>query len=60
LRVGISIGVAIFPDDGADATTLLNNADAALYRAKTAGRGTTRFFEVEMDNRLRERRAIHC
>src|SRR6266850_4286349 len=58
LRVGISIGVAIFPDDGADATTLLNNADAALYRAKTAGRGTTRFFKVEMDNRLRERRAI--
>src|SRR5258707_11498569 len=58
LRVGISIGVAIFPDDGADATTLLNNADAALYRAKTDGRGTTRFFEVEMDNRLRERRAI--
>jgi diguanylate cyclase (GGDEF)-like protein/PAS domain S-box-containing protein len=58
LRVGISIGVAIFPDDGADATTLLNNADAALYRAKTAGRGKTRFFEVEMDNRLRERRAI--
>jgi diguanylate cyclase (GGDEF)-like protein/PAS domain S-box-containing protein len=58
LRVGVSIGVAIFPDDGADATTLLNNADAALYRAKTAGRGKTRFFEVEMDNRLRERRAI--
>jgi diguanylate cyclase (GGDEF)-like protein/PAS domain S-box-containing protein len=58
LRVGISIGVAIFPDDGADATTLLNNADAALYRAKAAGRGKMRFFEVEMDNRLRERRAI--
>ena len=58
LRVGISIGVAIFPADGADATTLLNNADAALYRAKTAGRGKTRFFEVEMDNRLRERRTI--
>ena len=58
LRVGISIGIAIFPADGTDATTLLNNADAALYRAKTAGRGTTRFFEVEMDNRLRERRAI--
>ncbi|OIQ65825.1 cyclic di-GMP phosphodiesterase Gmr [mine drainage metagenome] len=58
LRVGISIGVAIFPADGADATTLLNNADAALYRAKTAGRGKTRFFEVDMDNRLRERRTI--
>jgi diguanylate cyclase (GGDEF)-like protein/PAS domain S-box-containing protein len=58
LRVGVSIGIAIFPADGADATTLLNNADAALSRAKTAGRGKTRFFEVEMDNRQRERRAI--
>ena len=58
LRIGISIGVALFPDDGADATTLLNNADAALYRAKSDGRGKTRFFEVEMDNRLRERRAL--
>jgi diguanylate cyclase (GGDEF)-like protein/PAS domain S-box-containing protein len=58
LRVGLSIGVAIFPTDGSDATTLLNNADAALYRAKAAGRGKTRFFEIEMDNRLRERRAI--
>jgi diguanylate cyclase (GGDEF)-like protein/PAS domain S-box-containing protein len=58
LRVGLSVGVAIFPADGSDATTLLNNADAALYRAKAAGRGKTRFFEIEMDNRLRERRVI--
>jgi diguanylate cyclase (GGDEF)-like protein/PAS domain S-box-containing protein len=58
LRVGVSIGIAIFPADGADATTLLNNADAALSRAKAAGRGKTRFFEVEMDNRQRERRTI--
>ena len=58
LRIGISVGIAIYPADGADATTLLNNADAALYRAKAAGRGKTRFFEIEMDNRLRERRAI--
>jgi diguanylate cyclase (GGDEF)-like protein/PAS domain S-box-containing protein len=58
LRLGISIGIAIFPADGTDATTLLNNADAALSRAKAAGRGNTRFFEIEMDNRLRERRAI--
>jgi diguanylate cyclase (GGDEF)-like protein/PAS domain S-box-containing protein len=58
LRVGISVGIAIFPADGADATTLLNNADAALYRAKAAGRGKTRFFEIDMDNKLRERRAI--
>jgi diguanylate cyclase (GGDEF)-like protein len=58
LRVAVSIGIAIFPADGADATTLLNNAEAALYRAKADGRGKTRFFETEMDNRVRERRAI--
>src|SRR6266571_297589 len=58
LRIGMSIGVAIFPTDGTDATTLLNNADAALYRAKAEGRATIRFFQVEMDKQLRERRAI--
>jgi diguanylate cyclase (GGDEF)-like protein/PAS domain S-box-containing protein len=58
LRIGMSIGVAIYPNDGADATTLLANADAALYRAKEDGRGTIRFFEADMDKRLRERRAL--
>src|SRR6202790_5697790 len=58
LHIGLSVGIAIFPADAPDATTLLNNADAALTRAKAAGRGKTRFFEIEMDNRLRERRAI--
>jgi diguanylate cyclase (GGDEF)-like protein len=58
LRVGLSIGITMFPDDGADADTLMANADAALYRAKAEGRGTFRFFEAEMDQRLRERRAL--
>jgi diguanylate cyclase (GGDEF)-like protein/PAS domain S-box-containing protein len=58
LRVGLSIGAAIFPNDGVDATTLLGNADAALYRAKIEGRGLIRFFEPDMDKRLRERRAL--
>jgi diguanylate cyclase (GGDEF)-like protein/PAS domain S-box-containing protein len=58
LRVGLSIGVAVFPNDGDDATTLLGNADAALYRAKNEGRGLIRFFESDMDQRLRERRAL--
>ena len=39
-------------------TTLLANADAALYRAKAEGRGSIRFFEPDMDKRLRERRAL--
>jgi diguanylate cyclase (GGDEF)-like protein/PAS domain S-box-containing protein len=58
LRIGLTIGVAIYPTDGADATTLLANADAALYRAKGEARGSIRFFQPEMDKRLRERRAL--
>ena len=58
LHVGLSIGIAVYPSDGKDATTLLANANAALYRAKAAGRGTIRFFEAHMDEHLRERRAL--
>jgi len=39
LHLGASVGVALFPDHGSDATELLHAADQALYRAKAAGRG---------------------
>jgi diguanylate cyclase len=58
LRIALSLGVAMFPDDGAETSSLVANADAALYRAKADGRATIRFFEQEMDKRLRERRAL--
>jgi diguanylate cyclase (GGDEF)-like protein/PAS domain S-box-containing protein len=58
LRIGLSVGVAIFPADGTDAAMLQGNADAALYRTKADGRGSVRFFEADMDQRLRERRAL--
>jgi diguanylate cyclase (GGDEF)-like protein/PAS domain S-box-containing protein len=58
LRTGLSIGIAIYPTDGIDEKTLIANADAALYRAKADGRGRTRFFDLDMDKRLRERRAL--
>jgi diguanylate cyclase (GGDEF)-like protein/PAS domain S-box-containing protein len=58
LRIGLSIGVAAYPNDGADHETLLANANAALYRAKTGGRASMRFFEAKMDDQLRERRAL--
>ena len=58
LRVGLSVGIALYPIDGVDGGALLANADAALYRAKAEGRGSIRFFEADMDRRLRERRAL--
>jgi diguanylate cyclase (GGDEF)-like protein/PAS domain S-box-containing protein len=54
----LSVGVAVYPRDGQDATTLLANADAALYRAKAEGRSVSRFFERGMDMRVRDRRAL--
>jgi EAL domain-containing protein (putative c-di-GMP-specific phosphodiesterase class I) len=56
----MSIGIATFPDDGSDSVTLLRNADAALYRAKAAGRGAICFFEAEMDRMLHDRRALQA
>lgn len=48
-NVGISVGVAIGPNDGDQADLLFKNADIALYRAKEAGRHTCRFYEPGMD-----------
>ena len=53
-----SIGIALAPGDGADPIELLKNADMALYRAKADGRGTYRFFEPEMDARMKLRRSL--
>ena len=58
LTIGVSIGIAFAPTDGRTTEDLLKNADAALYRAKSAGRGTFRFFEPEMDRRLQERQRL--
>jgi diguanylate cyclase (GGDEF)-like protein len=56
--VGASIGISIAPNDGIDADLLLKNADMALYRAKSDGRGAWRFFEPEMDVRAQARRTM--
>ncbi|WP_425488224.1 EAL domain-containing protein [Microvirga mediterraneensis] len=56
--VSVSIGIALYPSDGKDRTELLSSADAALYRAKTEGKGTYRFFEASMGAQIRERRSI--
>ena len=58
LVIGVSIGVALAPEDGDDPDQLLKNADLALYRAKAEGRGTYRFFEAGMDARAQARRLL--
>ena len=56
--ISSSVGIAICPDDGSERETLLVHADTALYRAKTEGRSTYRFFEAKMGSDVRERRMI--
>jgi diguanylate cyclase (GGDEF)-like protein len=47
--IGVSIGIALYPENAQSADELLRNADTALYRAKKDGRGTHRIFEISMD-----------
>jgi diguanylate cyclase (GGDEF)-like protein/PAS domain S-box-containing protein len=54
----ISIGICISPVDGTEPDILLKNADMALYGAKADGRGAYRFFEPEMDTRMKARRNL--
>ncbi|HXL64241.1 MAG TPA: EAL domain-containing protein [Xanthobacteraceae bacterium] len=56
--IGASVGIAIAPNDASDPDKLLKNADMALYRAKSDGRDSWRFFEPDMDARMQARRAI--
>jgi diguanylate cyclase (GGDEF)-like protein len=58
--VSTSIGIAIAPNDGSAPDQIMRNADLALYRAKADGRGTYRFFEAEMDNKMQARRALEA
>ena len=48
VHVTKSIGVSVYPGDGADAESLIRNADAAMYLAKEGGRQGYRFFEAAM------------
>ncbi|MFC0408904.1 bifunctional diguanylate cyclase/phosphodiesterase [Roseomonas elaeocarpi] len=55
LEIGASVGIAIYPDDGAAPDTLLRAADVAMYRVKQEGRGGLRFFESSMNTQLHAR-----
>ncbi len=58
LSTDASIGVALAPQDGTDLDELLKNADLAMYGAKADGRRTYRFFEQDMDARIKLRRML--
>jgi diguanylate cyclase (GGDEF)-like protein/PAS domain S-box-containing protein len=58
LHITVSIGISVYPDDGTDATTLLKNADIAMYQAKENGRGRHQFFQPDMKVRVVERQSI--
>ena len=48
LKVTASIGISMFPDDGGDVSTLLANADMAMYRAKALGRNRTSEYSADL------------
>jgi EAL domain-containing protein (putative c-di-GMP-specific phosphodiesterase class I) len=50
--VHASVGISLFPVDGADGSTLLKHADIAMYAAKAQQKGTYRFFEPSLERRL--------
>ena len=59
VRTGLTTGISVFPDNGADAASLLANAGAALFRAKAKSRGAISLYEPEMDQQIRDRRVLH-
>ncbi|MBV8510714.1 MAG: bifunctional diguanylate cyclase/phosphodiesterase, partial [Xanthobacteraceae bacterium] len=58
IDVGISVGIALYPDDGRSAGALVQKADTALHSAKAEGGAVFRFFEAEMTERVRVRLAL--
>lgn len=55
IHISSSVGIVLFPDNAEDAYTLLQYADAALYRSKSEGRGTYRYYTDELTNLARKR-----
>jgi len=59
-QVGASVGISLFPRDGADAETLIRNADIAMYTVKSGSRGHFRFFDQEFYARIQSRREMEA
>lgn len=58
VRISVSIGISVFPDDGLDLDHLLRHADAALHEAKDRGRNGYCFYRIDMNQRMAQRLAL--
>lgn len=58
INITTSIGVSIYPDDGEDITTLIKNADLAMYKSKDKGRNSFSFFSEELADNIKNRMKI--
>ncbi len=58
LHINTSIGIAVYPEDGTDAETLIKNADTAMYHAKENGKRSYQFFKPSMNTRAVARQFI--
>ena len=59
LHVTPSVGISVYPEDGADAHELIVNADAAMYHVQKSGRNNFQFFSREMNDGAREQLLLH-
>jgi len=59
-EIGLSMGIAIAPSDGLETNALVVKADNALYQAKSAGGGTSRFFDPKHAQAVQERRDLEA
>ncbi|MDP1664971.1 MAG: EAL domain-containing protein [Methylobacter sp.] len=60
LKISISVGISLFPQDGQDTDTLIKNADAAMYRAKKEGRNNFQYYSLELTTEAFEKMSMEC
>jgi diguanylate cyclase (GGDEF)-like protein len=58
IATGASIGIALYPEHGDNAETLLHHADQAMYQAKNQGKNTFRFFSEEINIKAHRQREL--
>jgi len=58
LHITVSVGIAVYPEDGIGLKTLLQNADSAMYEAKERGRNNYQFYRADLNSRATERQLL--